>query len=163
LSWSHVIYSDDNGKTWKLGGSVGPLCNECAVAECTDGSLVLNMRSYSGKHRRATSRSKDEGLTWSPIEDDAALVEPVCEASLIRIGKQLAFSNPADADARRNMVVRRSDNDGHSWKTVREVHFGPAGYSSLVDLGRARAGLLYECGEVNPYEQIRWTVMSIHS
>src|SRR5262245_9947522 len=47
---SHVIYSDDHGKTWKRGGGVTPDCNECQVAELADGSLMLNMRSYHKKN-----------------------------------------------------------------------------------------------------------------
>ena len=43
---SHVIYSDDRGRTWQLGGSAGPLTNECQVVQRTDGSLLLNMRNY---------------------------------------------------------------------------------------------------------------------
>jgi sialidase-1 len=160
LSWSHVIYSDDHGKNWKRGGEVGPLCNESAVAECKDGSLLFNMRSNSGSHRRAVSRSKDGGLTWSPVEHDPALIEPVCQASLIRVGKRLIFSNPA-AETRRNLTVRRSDDNGRRWNTVRVVHPGPAAYSSLVDLGDGRVGLLYEAGEAGPYEEIRWTTIRI--
>lgn len=160
LSWSHVLYSDNNGASWQIGGKVGPLCNECAIAECTDGSLLLNMRSYAGRHRRAISRSYDGGLTWSPIEDNTALIEPVCEASLIRANKSLIFSNPA-AETRRNMTVRTSTDNGHTWKIISEIHPGPAGYSSLVHLGRNRAGLLYEAGVSGPYEKICWAEVTI--
>jgi sialidase-1 len=51
--YSHIIYSDDYGKTWKLGGST-PQCvvNECQVVELTGGRLMLNMRSHSSKKCR---------------------------------------------------------------------------------------------------------------
>jgi len=32
-SFAHVVVSDDNGKTWKLGGVMGDYTNECQVAE----------------------------------------------------------------------------------------------------------------------------------
>jgi sialidase-1 len=32
-SYSHVIYSDDHGEHWKLGGIVGEHTNECQVVE----------------------------------------------------------------------------------------------------------------------------------
>ena len=82
--WAHVIYSDDDGKTWRIGGSAGPETNESAVVELTDGSLLLNMRSYAGKNRRAIAFSHDGGLTWSAIRLDPALIEPICEASFLR-------------------------------------------------------------------------------
>ncbi len=46
FSSSHVIYSDDRGRTWQLGGSAGPLTNESQVVQRSDGSLLLNMRNY---------------------------------------------------------------------------------------------------------------------
>src|SRR5687768_6396435 len=60
---SHVIYSDDAGKSWKLGGAIGPGMNESAIAERRDGSLLLNMRTHKGlaeaQRRRALSTSAD--------------------------------------------------------------------------------------------------------
>ena len=46
---SHVIFSDDHGKTWQLGEPTEYLMNECAVVERSDGSLLLNMRSNRGR------------------------------------------------------------------------------------------------------------------
>ena len=160
--WSHVVYSDDGGKSWKLGGSVGPECNECTVAELPDGELLLNMRSYAKKSRRALSRSRDGGLTWSAVQLDDALVEPVCQASMIRAGKSLLFSNPA-SEKRMNMTVKASADGGHTWRVVETVHPGPSAYSNLVELGRNRVGLLYERGERGPYEGIAWTVLSLRT
>jgi sialidase-1 len=44
VSRSHIIYSDDRGKTWKLGGSAGDHTNESQVIERADGTLLWNMR-----------------------------------------------------------------------------------------------------------------------
>ena len=49
---SHVIYSDDHGKSWHLGGNIQPQANECQVAELTDGRILLNFRSYFGRNLR---------------------------------------------------------------------------------------------------------------
>lgn len=158
--WSHVVYSDDRGQSWRIGGIVGPDCNECSAAELGDGSLVLNMRSYRGKNRRLVARSRDGGLTWTEPQPDEALVEPVCQASLIRVGKRLLFSNPA-SEKRVNMTVKESTDGGRTWRVLRTVHPGPSAYSNLIDLGRGRAGLLYERGEKSPYESIVWTSFSL--
>lgn len=155
--YSHVIYSDDGGRTWRLGGSAGPDCNESTVAELSDGTLMLNMRSYAGKNRRAVSLSRDRGLTWSPPRSDEALVEPVCQASLIRVGKSkpawLLFSNPAST-RRVNMTVRLSRDEGNSWSVSKTIHEGPSAYSNLVELKGGMIGLLYERGDNGPYERI---------
>jgi sialidase-1 len=151
---SHVIYSDDRGASWKIGGSAEDKTNESAVAELKDGSLLLNMRSYHGKHRRAVQRSRDGGLTWSPLILDETLIEPVCQASLISAGRgRLLFSNPA-ATTRTHLTVRLSRDDGASWKASRLLFEGPSAYSSLAMLPGGTVGLLYERGEQGPYERI---------
>jgi sialidase-1 len=151
---SHVIYSDDRGATWKIGGSAEDKTNESAVAELRDGTLLLNMRSYHGKHRRAVQRSRDRGLTWSALEFDDALVEPVCQASLISAGHgRLLFSNPA-ATTRTHLTVRLSKDGGATWSASRLLYEGPSAYSSLAMLPGGTIGLLYERGDRSPYERI---------
>lgn len=152
--YSHVIYSDDHGATWKLGGSAGPKCNESTVAELGDGTLQLNMRSYHGRNRRAISYSKDGGLTWTDPALDETLVEPVCQASLLKFGrKAFLFSNPASTK-RENMVVRLSRDEGKTWAFSKTVHAGPAAYSNLTELRGGLVGLLYEKGTASPYDVI---------
>lgn len=157
---SHVIYSDDHGATWTLGAPVGPGCNECQVVELADGRLMLNMRSYRGNNRRLVAYSKDKGNTWTPPEVDATLIEPVCQASLLRLSEsggdsetQLLFSNPASVK-RERMTVRLSMDDGETWPVARRLHEGPSAYSSLTILSDATLGCLYERGEKSPYEKI---------
>jgi sialidase-1 len=161
-SYSHVIYSDDDGKSWKIGGSAGPKCNESTVAELRDGSLMLNMRSDAGEHRRAVSVSRDGGLTWSKPALDRALMEPVCEGSLIRFGKMLLFSNPA-AVKRENMTVKVSRDDGKTWSAGKVIDPGPSAYSNLVAVNRKTVGLLYERGHRGAYERIRFVSIPVKS
>lgn len=151
--YSHVIYSDDGGETWRIGGIAEGKTNESAIVELKDGELVLNMRSYHGKNRRAIQRSRDRGESWLPLELDQALVEPVCQASMISVGRFVLFSNPAST-TRARMTVRLSDDGAHTWSWSRLVWQGPSGYSSLALLRGGEIGLLYEWGEASPYEQI---------
>jgi sialidase-1 len=150
---SHVIYSDDHGQTWKLGGSTEFGMNECAVVELTDGTLMLNSRSYRGKACRGISLSKDGGATWEPTYDDPALVESVCQASLIRYSWPsdaandkgfLLFSNPAVPKGRDHVTVRGSTDDGKTWPHFRLICEGSSAYSSLATLPNGEIGLLYE-------------------
>lgn len=142
---SHVIYSDDHGATWKLGGSTDFGMNECAVIERADGTLVLNSRSYRGKACRGISVSKDGGVTWEPTTDDTALVESVCQASLIRgADGALLFCNPATPKGRHHLTVRLSLDDGQSWPHSRLLCEGSSAYSSLAVLPGGDIGVLYE-------------------
>lgn len=151
--YSHVIYSDDRGATWKIGGIAEEKTNESAVVELSGGELVLNMRSYHGRNRRAVQRSRDRGETWSPLHLDETLIEPVCEASMITAGRFVLFSNPA-ATTRTRMTVRLSADGAHTWSASRLVWEGPSAYSSLASMHGGEAGLLYEAGDADPYERI---------
>ncbi|TLS53338.1 exo-alpha-sialidase [Paenibacillus antri] len=151
---AHVIYSDDHGATWRIGGTVGEYTNECALAEARDGSVYMNMRSYRGRHRRAAARSRDGGLTWSDVALDEALVEPVCQGSVVEDGAGgFLFSNPA-SEKRERLTVRSSADDGRSWTTEAVLHAGPAAYSDLAVAKDGNVLCFYECGEERPYERM---------
>jgi sialidase-1 len=158
--WSHCIYSDDHGRTWKRGDRLGEKVNECQVVELRDGSLMLNMRAYHGNNRRAVAISRDGGVTWGEITHDQALVEPVCQASLIREGSLLLFSNPAST-RRVNMTVRASRDEGKTWPRSLVLEAGPSAYSCLAPVARNRFACLYERGAKSPYERITLALFHI--
>lgn len=161
---SHVIYSDDRGQTWKIGGVAKEDVNECQLAELTDGTLMLNMRSYATgagqKNRRAVSISRDAGLTWSKLSYAPELIEPICQAAFISFSPNgtpgrnaLLFANPASTK-RENMTVRLSQDDGKTWPVARPVWAGPSAYSALAVTPDHNIALFYERGDKNPYEKI---------
>ena len=154
--YSHTIYSDDGGETWKLGGTTPQhQVNECAVAELKNGDLLLNMRNYDRNNKnRKVSISQDGGLSWGDIHDDPTLIEPICQGSLLSDGKWLYFSNPASKESRTNMTVRGSDDNGQTWPKKLVVHEGPSAYSDMVVINKRQLGLLYEGGIESAYEGI---------
>jgi sialidase-1 len=158
---SFVCYSDDHGKTWKMGAPahIAGSTNECQVAELADGTLLLNMRGMAGNVRKV-ARSHDGGATWSQVTEDPALIEPRCQGSLQAYTdtltsdkNRLLFSNPASLK-RENMTVRLSYDEGHTWAAAKTIHAGPAAYSCMTVLSDLTAACLYECGDKKPYEKI---------
>ncbi|MBM3972215.1 MAG: exo-alpha-sialidase [Planctomycetes bacterium] len=161
---ARCIFSDDHGKTWRAGTPVkNKGCNESQVVELSDGSLLMNMRQ--GGRRRYVALSKDQGETWLKENNEESLPDPGCQASILRFPNRAAgardlllFANPphpAPFEARTNLTVRLSDDDGQTWKASREVDPGPGAYSSLAVLADGSTiGLLYETGEKHPYEKI---------
>lgn len=158
--YSHSIFSEDGGYTWKLGGSTpSDQVNECTVAELPNGKLLLNMRNYTNIRVRQTAWSKDGGQTWSALTPDTTLIEPVCQASLLWVNPPkgrsfLAFSNPANPKARQQMTVRLSYDYGKTWASSNVIYAGPAAYSNLVMLSDGRLACLFEAGVKSPYEGI---------
>jgi sialidase-1 len=156
---SHVLISDDYGKTWRKSLPIRPGCNESQVVELSDGTLMMNMRSYNDEYCRAVATSTDGGETWTEISHDRQLVESKCQASFINYGKykdlnMLLFSNPAVAVGRTHMTIKASFNDGQHWSISRCIHPGPAAYSCLTRMENGEIGILYECGDKHRYERI---------
>lgn len=160
--YSHVIYSDDRGQTWKLGGSTpNDKVNECEVVELAGGRLMLNMRNYDRAQRaRQVAVSADGGETWTDQRHAPELIEPICQATIRRYSwagenrkSVILFANPASTK-RERMTVRASYDDGQTWPAARVVNAGPSAYSCLATLPDGKIGLLYESGAKNPYENI---------
>lgn len=167
---SHVIYSDDRGATWELGGTVPrDRLNECTVAELSDGRLLLNMRNYDRTQKtRKISFSEDGGMSWGGVKSDNELIEPICQASMLMAPAEgsgkgtLFFLNPADETRRQNMTLRISKDEGLNWTGSMVLHAGPAAYSDLTLLSNGNLGCLYEAGHSDPYggivfQEIDWT------
>lgn len=173
-SYSHVIVSDDHGKTWKLGGVLGDYTNECQVAEIVEEGrpgLLINMRNHWGRGgfpeksgKRLIARSFDAGQSWDAEAMDAALPEPPCQASLYRYSfatsnepSRLLFANPI-GPGRANLRVRMSLDEGRTWPHGKLVAVGAAAYSCMVRLPGNRVGIVYEGGN---YQRISFSTFSI--
>lgn len=162
--YSSTIYSDDHGQSWRLGGRTPTEgFDECQAVELNDGRIMLNMRPYDpGRPQdfRGVTLSDDGGLTWGPARYDPLLIQPDCQASLVRgPDGRLIFSNPASKGRRERMTVRMSADEGVTWAEIAVLHAGPAAYSSLAALPNGRAACLYECGTAHPYETIAFATI----
>jgi sialidase-1 len=150
-----VIFSEDHGATWQIGGVIQGGCNECQVVELADGTLMLNARmQQNSKRKRGVATSKDGGVTWSELRFDDALIEPVCQGSFLRYSRaadgdknRLLFSNPASTKGRVNMTVRLSYDEGKTWPVAKSLHAGPSAYSCLAVLPNGEIGCFYEGGD----------------
>ena len=165
---AHVIYSDDHGQTWQLGGSAGEGTNESTAVETAAGWLYLNSRNKrnkftlpaDGRYHRAISWSRDGGESFAPVVHDAALLEPACQASVCRFTdaathgrNRVLFSGPA-SQTRDHMTVRLSTDECRTWPLSRLLHRGPAAYSDLCVAPDMSICCLYERGVADPYENI---------
>lgn len=154
---SLVIYSDDHGKTWRRGGITEKGMNECEVVELAGGSLLLSMRNYRGKNRRAFAVSRDGGVSWSEPEHNDQVYCPTCQSSMQRYSlkprNRILYCGPG-GDGRNNLTIRVSYDEGKTWPAAKLLQAGPSAYSDLVVLPDGDIGCLYETGKKHPYESI---------
>ena len=162
-SYSHIIYSDHYGKTWKPGeptpvGGVG----ECSVAEIGEGTLMLNMRADEGFYRKSCT-SIDGGLTWSSPQISIDQIDCKCQGSILSIGGAVFLSNAASATERINMTIKKSTDNGKNWKGQYTVYEGNSGYSDIVELSDSQIAIIYEGGEKRYTDGLAFKVVSIKS
>lgn len=161
---AHVVYSDDHGASWRIGGSTCRNTSESRVLETTDGWLYINCRSTlpanaDGACFRRVAWSHNGGESFSPLVHDGALPEPVCQAGLCRYslasgspnGKgvnRVLFSNPGNGKEgeRHHLTIRMSYDECRTWPVSRVLYEGPSSYSDLCIAPDNTICCLYERG-----------------
>lgn len=172
LKASLVVYSDDNGATWRGGAQMmllpqfGGGWTECEVAELHNGSVLLTSRNSfgrsSGQGPRLFARSDDGGATWAANWSATDLPDPYCDASIVSSLDRgsLFFGNPSNARARGNFSVHRSTNGGVTWPTSVVLYPGPAAYSDMSLTANGKLAFLFER---NNYRYISFGVVPLGS
>ena len=172
---AHGFYTDDHGKTFHISDDVKlPGGNENMAAELSGGRLMLNLRNQRGDVRaRFIAVSSDGGQSWDTSYFDKNLPDPVCQGSILTIGKKkahlpdgqgkniLAFCNAADEKKRDNLTLRISYDDGKTWKKNFVIYKNPsqpdaAAYSDIVKISKNKIAVLFE---KDNYSQIVFTVV----
>ena len=152
LGEPRALFSDDHGRTWRLGAPIGR-GEEPQMFERADGSVVANLRAGLGKNRIVAS-SSDGGETWGAWKYAADLPDSDTQASILRVSpRQVAFANPG-AGYRGSMTLRISGDEGSTWPVSRLVYGGAAGYSQLAVATGGTILLLFETGRYDLRESI---------
>lgn len=164
-SFSHVFFSDDQGASWRLGGTVGPNTSEGQLVELAGGTVMLVARNESAADaprnlRHLVATSGDGGQTWGPIRRAEELITPRCHGAVERFTlpgpdqpSRLLFSHPAwpvreerHPYGRYNLSVRLSYDEGATWTAGKTIWPHPSSYSDIVVLDDLTVGLVYERG-----------------
>jgi len=171
-----AVYSDDGGQNWKHGqpppgcripdgkGGQISLVNEVQMVELADGSVLLNSRKWSGRALRKIATSRDGGETWSPIEEDPALRDPGCMASILRYSwpgaqgpSRLLFCGP-ESTRRDHGTVHLSLDEGKTWPVKKVLFAGSFAYSVLTALPDGTIGCLFETDNADRIVFARFTL-----
>ncbi len=155
--YAHCFYTDDHGKTFKLGATISIAgSNESSAAQLAGDKLMMNSRNQKGDIKaRIVSISSNGGASWDTCYFDKNLPDPVNEGSLLRVKNDrgnsvLIFTNAADTAQRNNLTLRVSKDDGKRWYKDYVVDTDKlytedfTAYSDLVALSYYNIGVLYE-------------------
>lgn len=159
---SGTLISTDHGKTWVVGATeiIG---DECAIAELSNGTVVLNARNYVGQQNHTAHRSiawsDDGGRSFTPVFFAPTLPDPVVEGSMVfgehtpaalGVGQPLFFTNPASEVAREDITLKMSVDGAATWSTVHLVQQGCGMYSSVVQFGDGSLGVQWDDAHDGP-------------
>lgn len=167
---AHGFYTDDHGKSFHLGMSLNiPGSNESMAAEISGGRLLINSRNQKGDIRaRIIGISSTGGEIWDTTYFDKNLPDPVCQASILTIGRKkgkniLAFCNPAVSNRRDSLTLRISFDNGVTWRKNFLIYKNPqqkdaAAYSDLVVISKKVIGVLYEQDNYSKivFTRVKW-------
>ncbi|MCR8967841.1 sialidase domain-containing protein [Streptococcus zalophi] len=168
---SRVIYSDDHGVTWQMGGSPNDdrtLSNgttihsltmsqsaeqltESTVVELDSGALKLFMRNPSGRVKVATST--DSGQTWHDLKAIPEVVDVYVQLSAVHThhnDKEYIILSNANGPARANGYLRVAEvlpNGELNWVNHKILQKGDYAYNSLTKMGENSYGILFEHSE----------------
>jgi len=171
---SHGYYTDDHGKSFKLGASLSIKgSNEATAAFISNNRLILNARNQQGNTRsRIVAYSNDGGMHFDTSYYDPNLPDPICEGTILNVGQKkgksiLAFVNAADTMYRNNLTLRVSFDEGKSW-TIRKMIDQTndtnkqkddfTAYSDIILIGKRKIGVLYERDNYSKiiFKQMSW-------
>jgi sialidase-1 len=160
-------YTDDHGDTFKISDRIGYKgSNEATAAPLSNGRLIFNSRNQKGDVRaRIVAFSNDGGQTWENSYFDKTLIDPICQGSILTIGKRkgknvLAFVNAADTKLRNNLTLRISFDEGKTWPVSQTIANDAsredfAAYSDLVLIDKKTVGILYELDHYQKIEFVK--------
>ncbi|MCL5019935.1 MAG: glycoside hydrolase [Patescibacteria group bacterium] len=158
---SHLIYSDDGGENWKVGGVAGQWSDECTVEQTADGAIYVNFRYENKTSTRFQAWSYDNGETLTGFSEAKELIDPQCQGSVIRFTEEkrhgknrILFVNLSSKTTRDHLRVRLSYDECKSWQVSKLVNEGPSGYSDLAIYTDQSVLCLYERGIKRYYERI---------
>lgn len=163
FSFSLMAYTDDAGKTWKFSEPlVGAGNIQPAIAETGSGELVAYMRDNGPAPKRLhISRSKDDGETWSLVED-SQLPNPGAAIDIVTLenGSWVLIYNDTES-GRHSLAVSLSEDEGKTWPWTRRLEFDESedpdtgGYPAMIQgkNGNLHATYSYRLPEQEGKEQ----------
>ncbi len=145
---NYAVYSDDEGKTWKVSKLAIEGGDEAKVTELSNGDILMSSRT-SGK--RLWAKSTDGGITWGAKHTWNQITGNACNADIIRytstregFDKNRMLHTLPNASDRRKVSMWVSYDEGKTWPSKKILCKGTSAYSSITILEDGTIGVYIE-------------------
>jgi len=169
-----VLYSDDHGDSWLVGGSTG-YGGECEVEELENGTLHMLLRTKvklgginTPPQHALYALSNNGGLTWSDVWEHPEIPTPIVQGSIARVSSlaehgtnRLIISYPLSYTSRVQMTIYMSYDESETWSEEKIVYQGPSGYSEVAVLSDGSIICLFEYGRVQYSDKIAFAKCTV--
>ncbi len=149
--YSYVVYSDDNGLTWKVSNSAFTGADEAKVTELSDGTILMSIRRTGA---RGYNTSTDGGETWGTQGVWNDLSANACNGDILNYTltsdgydtNRLIHSLPINdgTNARKQVSIYLSYDEGKTWTRKKTLFPGNSAYSTMVKFEDGTIGVYAE-------------------
>lgn len=165
FNMSLVAISRNDGKTWQPSlpivgrGNVQP-----ALVRKKDGTLVAYMRDNGDAPARVQlSRSRDQGMSWSPATKSSIPNTASVEVCALADGRWAFVGNDID-DGRYRLSLYLSDDEGQTWAWRMHLDDDPSrkgsySYPSMIQAADGRLHLTYSWQGAGQGQSIKYVIV----
>lgn len=136
-----VVYSDDNGRTWKVSDRAFSQGDEAKLMELNDGRVLLSVRRSGA---RGYNVSADGGATWGTQGVWDEMTANACNGDMLRVNDTLILHSLPNSMQREKVSIFSSTDEGRTWHRPVPLFDGPSVYSSLTLLPDGTIGAYIE-------------------
>lgn len=145
---NYIVYSDDDGHTWKRSQIAYTNGDEAKLMELADGRVLLSVRRTGA---RGWSLSDDGGETWGTQGEWPEMMANACNGEMLRMAAtdqgdtmNLLLHSIPNSMRRENVSIYSSTDEGQSWHDPVTLCEGPSVYSSMTLLDDGTIGAYVE-------------------
>jgi BNR repeat protein len=130
---SCLIYSDDQGESWKFAGATPPGGNEASAVPINNGKTIIMVRRRNDEGNRIVNYSDDCGVTWTKNQDIPDIPETRCLGVMKKYDDMIMLTAPRENSIRTKGRVCYSLDDGKTWqgKTIQKGLFSYSDFTRV--------------------------------
>lgn len=143
-----VVFSDDNGLTWRVSQRAYEGGDEAKLMELVDGRVLISVRQTGA---RGYNYSSNGGLAWGTQGRWECMKSNACNGDMLRLAAidrgdscNILLHSIPNSMERRDVSIYVSYDEGQTWQDPVLLFDGPSVYSSMTLLKNGSVGVLLE-------------------